>query len=127
MTVFEFDGRKLPLRFSTKAWLRMDKEVCTVNELFALYRSAEGERSRRLDGDTVEKTLKVAVIFAEAAKADPPVTYEELEEKLEPGEVIALEGVIIEEVGNGYSMENKKTGPRDLVLEELDAKEGKNA
>lgn len=125
MTVFEFDGgKKLPMRFNLRALMRMDKEVCTLNELFNMLKAGNEDR---YSAKTFEKTVKVALILAEIAKADPPVTFDELADALTPGEAIMLQGMIMSEVGDGLGFENMKSGKRDLVLEELDAESGKNA
>ena len=127
MTVFEFDGIKLNLKFDLGALFRMDEEVCDLSELFAMYRS--GENPVRYKADTFIKTLKVAAILAEAGKTDPPVTYENLRDALNdaPGQVILLQGAIMKAVGDSMDTRVKKEGPRDLVLEQLDMESGKNA
>lgn len=125
MTVFEFDGgKKLPMRYNLRAFFEMDEKVCNLNELFRMYSADNPERD---SPETYRKTLEIALILAKAAKADPQYTCDELIDILSPGEVFALQGMMMEEIGNGLGFENKKDGPRDLVLEQLDAEKGKNA
>ena len=113
----------LPLAFTLGAWEEMDENVCSLDELFDMYRAEDNKN--RLAVDTMQKTLKVAVIFAKAAGTE--ITYDDLHSELMPGETIALQGAIMAAVNEGLDFENKKNQRRDLVLEELDAAEGKNA
>lgn len=120
MTVFEFDGKKLPLLFTLEAWERMEAEVCTLDELFEMCR-------QHTRVETIQKIIQVAVILSRAADAQPPTSYDELH-KLSPGMAFVLQGAVMAAVTEGLDFEgNKKSGPRDLVLEELDKQEGKNA
>lgn len=121
MVTFDFNGRELPFLFTLDAWERMEKEVCTMDELFDMYRGQDN--AKRMLVDTMHKTLKLAVILSEAADAKPPITYDELHNGLIPGEVILLQGAIMNAVSDGLDFENKKKpGPRDLVLEEIEPK-----
>lgn len=122
MTVFEFDGIKLELIFNLDAWEQIDTEVMPLHDMFKMY---QNERDAMM-ADTMHKTMMIAVIMAKAA-GSTPVTYEELRKKLSPGGVILLERMIMKAVGDGLSTQQKQKGKRDLVLEELDAKEGKNS
>lgn len=112
----------LPLAFTLGAWEEMEETVCSLDELFDMYR-ADGKK--RTSVDTMKKTLKVAVIFAKAAGTE--ITYDDLHSELIPGEIFVLQGAIMAAVNEGLDFENKKNQRRDLVLEELDAAEGKNA
>ena len=122
MTVFEFDGIKLELIFNLDAWDQIDTEVMPLHDMFYMY---QNEREAMM-ADTMHKTMMIAVIMAKAA-GSTSVTYEELRKKLSPGGVILLERTIMKAVGDGLSTQQKHKGKRDLVLEELDAKEGKNS
>ena len=112
----------LPLAFTLGAWEEMEKNVCSLDELFDMYRAENNKK--RLAVDTMKKTLNVAVIFARAAGTD--ITYDDLYSELIPGETIALQGEIMAAVNEGLDFENKPA-KRDLVLEQLDAEDGKNA
>lgn len=122
MTVFEFDGIKLELVFNLDAWEQIETEVMPLHDMFQMY---QNERDAMM-ADTMHKTMMISVIMAKAA-GSTPVTYEELRKKLSPGGVILLERMIMKAVGDGLSTQQKQKGKRDLVLEELDAKEGKNS
>ena len=122
MTVFEFDGIKRELIFNLDAWEQIETEVIPLHDMFQMY---QNERDAMM-ADTMHKTMMIAVIMAKAA-GSTPVTYEELRKKLSPGGVILLERMIMKAVGDGLSTQQKQKGKRDLVLEELDAKEGKNS
>ena len=122
MTVFEFDGIKLELIFNLDAWEHIETEVIPLHDMFQMY---QNERDAMM-ADTMHKTMMIAVIMAKAA-GSTSVTYEELRKKLSPGGVILLERTIMKAVGDGLSTQQKHKGKRDLVLEELDAKEGKNS
>lgn len=122
MTVFEFDGIKLELVFNLDAWEQIENEVTPLHDMFSMY---QNERDAMM-ADTMHKTMMIAVIMAKAA-GSTQVTYEELRKKLSPGGVILLERMIMKAVGDGLSTQQKQKGKRDLVLEELDAKEGKNS
>lgn len=122
MTVFEFDGIKLEMIFNLDAWERIEAEVMPLHDMFSMYKN---ERDAMM-ADTMHKTMMIAVIMAKAA-GSTSVTYEELRKKLSPGGVILLERTIMKAVGDGLSTQQKHKGKRDLVLEELDAKEGKNS
>ena len=122
MTVFEFDGIKLEMIFNLDAWEQIEADVMPLHDMFSMYKN---ERDAMM-ADTMHKTMMIAVIMAKAA-GSTSVTYEELRKKLSPGGVILLERTIMKAVGDGLSTQQNHKGKRDLVLEELDAKEGKNS
>ena len=122
MTVFEFDGgKKLQLAFTLGAWEKMENEVCALDDLFDMYKAENTKK--RMSVEAMRNTIKVAVIFAEAAGNH--ITYDELYSAFKPGNVFVLQGAIMAAVNEGLDFENKPQ-KRDLVLEELDAESGKN-
>ena len=118
---FEYGDRIINLKFSLAAWEKMEQDICSLGEFFDLFDSRNGAL---LKYETAEKVMRIACIFAWAAGGQPPVTPDELRAVLSPADVLELRDIIIKLVGKSLSPENRtKSGPRDLVLEEL---EGKN-
>jgi hypothetical protein len=121
-STFTFGDTTIRLRFSLDAWEKMHEEVCPLDEFFDMYDSRN--RAKLLSWETMKKTLQIACILAWAAGGQPEVTYDQLRGCLSPAEALDLRNTIIDLVSKSMIAENKgKSGPRDLVLEEL---EGKN-
>ena len=118
---FEYGDRIITLKFSLAAWEKMEQDVCTLGEFFDIF---DSRSAVLLNYDTAEKVMRIACILAWAAGGQPPVTQDELRAVLTPADVLELRNIIIKLVGESLTSENRtKSGPRDLVLEEL---EGKN-
>ena len=109
-------GRELNLLFDIPAWEELEKNVCTLKELLTGMREKKYDR---LSCESAAETLKIAAILAHSGGTD--ADYDWLRAHCTPGQTIALRLAVLEAINDGMEFENKPEGPRDLVLEELNA------
>lgn len=105
-------GEKVALTFNMETWAQMEEEVCTLDEL-----------SDRLAGRERLRTMaKIAAIFS--GKDEKWVW-----ERIKPAQVGGLSQAITAAINQGMHMEaseGKEDAEVDVVLEEIEKKDGED-
>lgn len=119
MSEIEIRGRVLPLLFNTKAFAAIEREVCLFKDFLENLNGNNGT-------DIMIRSIRVMgneALEAEGKKA--VLTNEWLYKNINPAQIGKAKMAVIEAIAAGMKAEHdddKDSGPRDLVLEELNKK-----
>lgn len=133
MATINLKGREIPLLYTTQEMLTIQEEIAPLGQIFKLLtgRNPEDENDRSMYAgkqhlDTVGKMIVILGNAAlEEAGEKPDLTVKAVLRAIRPADLPEAVNACIEAMGEGMESEypkEEKTGPVDVVLEEMEKK-----
>lgn len=129
MTEVTIAGRKIPLLYNVRSWIKIEKEVCALALLNRVMRGRP-DKEGAYTTDKLEKQIAVIRILGNEGlskeKQQPDLTDEWLIDNIDsPALLVSIRIAACEEIDKAFATETEKSDPnepRDLVLEDINRK-----